>query len=65
MCLDGTSKLPHSFSLGGKSLSASHLLNEDCYLPEDLTGEEVGAFNSWFKTLFDSNSEGIDDTILR
>ncbi|KAK0198374.1 mediator complex subunit Med5-domain-containing protein [Armillaria mellea] len=32
---------------------------------ESLSGEDTQAFNAWFKTLFDSGSEGIEDTILR
>jgi mediator of RNA polymerase II transcription subunit 5 len=32
---------------------------------ESLTAEDAVAFNSWFKALFDSSSEGIEDTILR
>ncbi|TCD61756.1 mediator complex subunit [Steccherinum ochraceum] len=31
----------------------------------DQKGEDTLVFNAWFKALFDSNSEGIDDTILR
>jgi mediator of RNA polymerase II transcription subunit 5 len=30
-----------------------------------LPQEELGTFTTWFKALFDSNSEGIEDTILR
>lgn len=30
-----------------------------------LPTEEAVAFSAWFKALFDSNSEGIEDTILR
>ncbi|OCH95796.1 hypothetical protein OBBRIDRAFT_745014 [Obba rivulosa] len=32
---------------------------------EDLKGEDATAFQNWFKALFDSSSEGIEDTILR
>jgi len=27
--------------------------------------EDIASFNAWFKALFDSNSEGIEDNILR
>jgi mediator of RNA polymerase II transcription subunit 5 len=30
-----------------------------------LSTEEAVTFAAWFKALFDSNSEGIEDTILR
>ena len=30
-----------------------------------MTGERAVAFSAWFKALFDSSSEGIEDTILR
>jgi mediator of RNA polymerase II transcription subunit 5 len=35
------------------------------YAVKDLTGENMTAFAAWFKALFDSGSEGIEDTILR
>ncbi|KAJ7631007.1 hypothetical protein FB45DRAFT_554296 [Roridomyces roridus] len=54
------------FTFGGRSLSSSflrttatvHRLNQ--LLPQDRI-----AFNMWYKVLFDSGSEGIEDTILR
>ncbi|KAF7965853.1 hypothetical protein HWV62_41212 [Athelia sp. TMB] len=35
------------------------------YTAEEMTGERAVAFSAWFKALFDSSSEGIEDTILR
>jgi mediator of RNA polymerase II transcription subunit 5 len=35
------------------------------YAVETLTTENATAFTAWFKALFDSSSEGIEDTILR
>jgi mediator of RNA polymerase II transcription subunit 5 len=35
------------------------------YAVGNLTGENMTAFTAWFKALFDSSSEGIEDTILR
>jgi mediator of RNA polymerase II transcription subunit 5 len=35
------------------------------YPVEDLNGENAAAFTAWTKALFDSSSEGIEDTILR
>lgn len=35
------------------------------YAVKDLTGENMTAFAAWFKALFDSSSEGIEDTIIR
>jgi mediator of RNA polymerase II transcription subunit 5 len=35
------------------------------YAVEKLTTENATAFTAWFKALFDSSSEGIEDTILR
>jgi mediator of RNA polymerase II transcription subunit 5 len=31
----------------------------------ELAAEEITAFGAWFKALFDSNSEGIEDAIIR
>jgi len=41
-----------------KSTAAVHAI-------DDLSGEDAAAFGAWFKALFDSSSEGIEDTILR
>jgi mediator of RNA polymerase II transcription subunit 5 len=35
------------------------------YAAEVLSGDDMAAFGVWFKALFDSSSEGIEDTILR
>lgn len=32
---------------------------------ESLSSSESASFYSWFKALFDSSSEGIEDSILR
>lgn len=55
-----------SYKLGDKSIS-SDWLNESgsVYAIEDLSGERSTAFAAWNKALFDSSSEGIEDTILR
>ncbi|GBE78206.1 hypothetical protein SCP_0110890 [Sparassis crispa] len=54
------------FVLGGRALSPEFLFSAaTIYRLADLKGEDLGAFNGWFKALFDINSEGIEDTILR
>ncbi|EKM61173.1 uncharacterized protein PHACADRAFT_134473 [Phanerochaete carnosa HHB-10118-sp] len=54
------------FTLGERTLSTD-LLNSAAYMrrPDELEGEDEAAFKSWQKTLFDTGSEGIEDSILR
>ena len=33
--------------------------------PHEVPQEELPSFRAWFKALFDQNSDGIEDTILR
>ena len=33
--------------------------------PHEVPPEDVPSFRAWFKALFDQNSDGIEDTILR
>ena len=33
--------------------------------PHEVPGDDVTSFLAWFKALFDQNSDGIEDTILR
>jgi mediator of RNA polymerase II transcription subunit 5 len=50
----------------GRILSAGYLTSNDTvYSIEKLSGDDAVAFNTWFKALFDSSSEGIEDSILR
>lgn len=52
--------------MGEKAVSTDLLRSPGIiYAVEDLTGENSTAFTAWFKALFDSGSEGIEDTILR
>jgi mediator of RNA polymerase II transcription subunit 5 len=52
--------------LEDRTLSAGYLTtNEVIYSVENLSGDDAVAFSAWFKALFDSNSEGIEDSILR
>ena len=49
-----------------RRVSPDFLINTDGVLnPQDRPQEEIVSFAAWFKALFDSNSEGIEDTILR
>ncbi|KAH7915833.1 mediator complex subunit Med5-domain-containing protein [Hygrophoropsis aurantiaca] len=51
---------------GNKILSTHYLRSTSTiYRLDELTGQNLTAFNAWFKAIFDSNSEGIDDAILR
>ncbi|THH20641.1 hypothetical protein EW146_g766 [Bondarzewia mesenterica] len=52
--------------LGDKPLDPGYLRETDnVQRIEDFSGEQAAAFNSWFKALFDKNSEGIEDGVLR
>ena len=53
-------------TLGDKTLQ-SDLINCNAVFRsvDDLAGGDASVFNSWFKALFDSSSEGIEDAILR
>lgn len=54
------------FILGDRSLSSGFLRSTaSIHAVEDLSGDDAAAFHAWFKALFDSSSEGIEDTILR
>ncbi|KAK7465624.1 hypothetical protein VKT23_005597 [Stygiomarasmius scandens] len=55
-----------SFLIGDRKLSAKFLKTTHEILAfENLSPEDSTAFRTWFKALFDSSSEGIEDTILR
>ncbi|THH30073.1 hypothetical protein EUX98_g4104 [Antrodiella citrinella] len=53
------------FHLKGRELRPDVLFAGSVTHRVDSKGEDVPVFNAWFKALFDSNSEGIEDTILR
>ncbi|KAK0465088.1 mediator complex subunit Med5-domain-containing protein [Desarmillaria tabescens] len=54
------------FVQGDRTVSGLFLQSaSQVFFHESLSGEDAQAFNAWFKTLFDSGSEGIEDTILR
>ncbi|KAI0307798.1 hypothetical protein B0F90DRAFT_1813191 [Multifurca ochricompacta] len=49
-----------------RAVDMSYLGRADAILmPPAFTGEEARAFKTWFKALFDKNSEGIEDGVLR
>ncbi|KAJ6503472.1 hypothetical protein C8R47DRAFT_1250472 [Mycena vitilis] len=51
---------------GGRSVSSGFLRSTAIiHRLDELSEEDTVAFNAWYKALFDSNSEGIEDTILR
>ncbi|KAF7436894.1 mediator complex subunit [Pleurotus ostreatus] len=55
-----------TFAHGANAVSSQFIKTvRNIYGLDELTREEMVAFNSWFKTLFDSTSEGIEDSILR
>lgn len=55
-----------TFAHGANAVSSQFIKTvRNIYALDELTREEMVAFNSWFKTLFDSTSEGIEDSILR
>ncbi|KAI8980648.1 mediator complex subunit Med5-domain-containing protein [Trametes punicea] len=56
----------HSFTVGSRQLDAEFLRTAGLRHRMDvLKDEDLSAFNSWTKALFDPGSEGIEDNILR
>ncbi|KAL1951638.1 hypothetical protein VTO73DRAFT_787 [Trametes versicolor] len=56
----------HSFSVGERHLNPEFLRTAGPNpRVDELKEEDLSAFNSWIKALFDPSSEGIEDTILR
>ncbi|KAJ6575197.1 mediator complex subunit Med5-domain-containing protein [Mycena capillaripes] len=54
------------FTSGGRSISSGFLRSTAIvHRLDDLSEEDTVAFSAWYKALFDSSSEGIEDTILR
>lgn len=54
------------FSLGDRKLSTLRLLSAGNICRDDgFKGEDISAYVSWYKALFDPQSEGIEDSILR
>ncbi|KAF8078549.1 mediator complex subunit Med5-domain-containing protein [Lyophyllum atratum] len=54
------------YNAENQSLTSTFLKSTDSIYPiESLSGEDAAAFTAWFKALFDSGSEGIEDSILR
>lgn len=52
--------------MGERSLSSVFLRTTDAVQSVDNLAEiDAADFSAWFKALFDSSSEGIEDTILR
>ncbi|KAF8843987.1 hypothetical protein BDN67DRAFT_1066405 [Paxillus ammoniavirescens] len=54
-----------SFKKGAKVFRTDFLRSSRVYHPDELPPEMKSVFTGWFKAIFDSSSEGIDDTILR
>jgi len=49
-----------------QSISASYLFSSTTVQdPGTLSSDEANSFTAWFKALFDSSSEGIEDDIIR
>ena len=54
------------FNYNGRKLSPYKILSTSViYSKSELSAEEAAIYSAWFKALFDSGSEGIDDSILR
>ncbi|KIJ21680.1 hypothetical protein PAXINDRAFT_105041 [Paxillus involutus ATCC 200175] len=54
-----------SFKKGAKLFRTDFLRSSRVYHPDELPPGMKSVFTGWFKAIFDSSSEGIDDTILR
>ncbi len=50
-----------------RTVSAAFFLSTDtvAHARSERSQAEITSFNAWFKALFDSSSEGIEDNILR
>jgi hypothetical protein len=48
-----------------KPLDISYLRRADAILIPLMNSPEAGILKTWFKALFDKNSEGIEDGVLR
>lgn len=56
----------HEFTKDNVTVSAESFSDVEVYLrAHSRTVEDVSTFNTWKKALFDTNSEGIEDNILR
>ncbi|KAJ6610072.1 mediator complex subunit Med5-domain-containing protein [Mycena sp. CBHHK59/15] len=54
------------FTFRGRAISSAFLRSTAVvHRIDELSEEDAVAFNAWYKALFDSSSEGIEDTILR
>ncbi|KAI1793915.1 mediator complex subunit Med5-domain-containing protein [Ganoderma leucocontextum] len=55
-----------SFKVGERTVNLDFMRTSGLHMrPSELKGDEIPAFTSWIKALFDPGSEGIEDTILR
>ncbi|KAL0580378.1 hypothetical protein V5O48_001623 [Marasmius crinis-equi] len=55
-----------NFIVKERQLSCEYLISTPkAFSQNDVPPEDMGTFSAWQKTLFDSSSEGIEDTILR
>ena len=56
----------YEFTKDNVTMSAASFTDVDVYLrAHGRTPEDMTTFNTWTKALFDTNSEGIEDNILR
>ena len=55
-----------SFKVGERTVNPDFMRVSGLHSrPNEFKGDEMPAFTSWIKALFDPGSEGIEDTILR
>jgi len=56
----------HPLTIGTRTLSVKALrATSFVHRPDTFTSEQKSTFTTWYKTLFDKNSEGIEDGVLR
>ncbi len=56
----------HEFTKNNRTVSSAPFSDVEVYMrSQGRTPEVMTTFNMWWKALFDSSSEGIEDNILR
>jgi mediator of RNA polymerase II transcription subunit 5 len=60
-----SSQIPDALKYKTRPLDISYLRRTDAILMPLTSEEDARAFRTWFKALFDKNSEGIEDDVLR
>jgi mediator of RNA polymerase II transcription subunit 5 len=60
-----SSQIPDALKYKNRPLDISYLRRTDAIHLPLTSGEDARAFKTWFKALFDKNSEGVEDDVIR